>query len=404
MKLDKATLATLTLPPGKSEHKFFDERLPGHGVRLRHPSDRSKWRWITQYDDIGGVTRTVTQGPVTLIEPGAALKRSKDLLASVRLGANPATEKQEARAKARETFGAILSKYLTKMRGDRRPRSFKELERHLMKYAKPLHSRALASIDRRAISGLISTIEEKSGPSAAIHAHGSLSGYFTWLMREGLLDQNPLPYTNKPETRPARDRVLTEAELRTLLAALPDDDYGDIIRLLVYTVARRDEIGGLRWDDINFEKALIEIPAERMKNGRAHQIPLSGPALAILKKRTQGDRDHVFGRGERGFQGWSRRRKDLDDRIAGPRPDWVLHDVRRTGSTVMHEQLGILPHIVERTLAHIGHQSGIAGKYNKADYIVEKRRALERWAEYVDAVVSGVPSKRKSGEIVQLHA
>ena len=56
MKLDKVTLATLTLPPGKSERKFFDERLPGHGVRLRHPSDQSRWKWITQYDDIGGVT------------------------------------------------------------------------------------------------------------------------------------------------------------------------------------------------------------------------------------------------------------------------------------------------------------------------------------------------------------
>lgn len=406
MKLDKVTLATLTLPPGKSERKFFDERLPGHGVRLRHPSDQSRWKWITQYDDIGGVTRTVTHGAVTLIEPGVALKRSKDLLASVRLGGNPATEKQEARAKAKETFGAILPKYLTKMRGDRRPRSYKELERHLMKYAKPLHSRALASIDRRVISGLISDIEEKSGPSAAIHAHGSLSGYFTWLMGEGLLEQNPILYTNKPETRPARDRVLSEAELRALWSALQaDDDYSDIIKLLILTFCRRDEIGGLRWDEINFEKALIEIPAERMKNKKPHQIPLCGLALAILKKRVRGDRDHIFGRSTRGFQGWSWRRKDLDDRIVGPRPDWTLHDLRRTGSTVMHEQLGILPHIVERALAHIGHQSGIAGKYNRADYIAEKRRALEHWAAYVDAVVSGVPSaKRKSGEIVQLHA
>ena len=68
-----------------------------------------------------------------------------------------------------------------------------------------------------------------------------------------------------------------------------------------------------------------------MKNGRPHLIPLCGPALAILKKRVRGGRDHVFGRGARGFQGWSWRRKDLDDRIVGPRPDWVLHDFRRPG-------------------------------------------------------------------------
>jgi integrase len=224
-------------------------------------------------------------------------------------------------------------------------------------------------------------------------------------MGEGLLDTNPILYTNKPETRPARARVLSEAELPALWSALrDDDDYSDIVKLLILTLCRRDEIGGLRWDEIDFGKALVEIPAERMKNDKPHLVPLSKAALAILKRRTQGDRDHVFGVGPRGFQGWSWRRKDLDDRIAGPRPSWTLHDFRRTGSTVLHEQLGVLPHIVERVLAHVGHQSGIAGTYNKADYIVEKRRALEHWAEYVDAVVSGVPSKRKSGEIVQLYA
>ena len=116
-----------------------------------------------------------------------------------------------------------------------------------MKYAEPLHARALTSIDRRDVSSLISDIEENSGPSAAIHAHGSLSGYFGWLMREGPLDQNPILDTNKPEVRPSRDRVLSEPELHALWHALPgNDDYSDIIKLLIYTGARRDEIGGLR--------------------------------------------------------------------------------------------------------------------------------------------------------------
>jgi len=67
----------------------------------------------------------------------------------------------------------------------------------------------------------------------------------------------------------------------------------------------------------------------------------------------------------------------------------VLHDLRRFASTTMHDKLGIQPHIVERLLAHVGHQGGTAGAYNRAAYSAEKRRALERWAEYVDAVVSG---------------
>ena len=105
-------------------------------------------------------------------------------------------------------------------------------------------------------------------------------------MGAGLLEQNPMLYANKPKPLPARDRVLTEDELRTAWAALGDDDYGDIFRLLVYTASRRNEIGGLRWGEVNFADALIEFPAARMKNGKPHVIPLSEPALAILKRRS----------------------------------------------------------------------------------------------------------------------
>jgi integrase len=252
----------------------------------------------------------------------------------------------------------------------------------------------LAAIDRRTISGLIAAIAGSNGPTAATNAHGTLSGYFSWLMREGLLDQNPVLNANKPKPRPGRDRVPTEDELRAVWAAIRDgDDYGDIVKLLILTAARRGEIGDLRWHEIDFDDGLIEIPAARMKNGRPHVIPLSESVLAILAKRQRNGRDHVFGRGRSSFQGWSRSREALDKAIAGPRPDWVLHDLRRLASTVMHDKLGIPPHIVERVLAHVGHQSGVAGTYNRAEYIVEKRRALERWAEWVDGVVTGQPSQ-----------
>src|SRR5262249_2302513 len=163
------------------------------------------------------------------------------------------------------------------------------------------------------------------------------------------------------------------------------------IKLLVLTACRRAEIGDLRWDEIDFDDRLIEIPAARMKNNRPHVIPLSKSALAILRKRQRNGRDHVFGRSQSGFQGWSPARKALDEAIAGERPDWVLHDLRRLASTNMDEKLAVQPHVVERVLAHVGHQSGVRGTYNRAEYIDEKRRALERWAEWVDSVVPGKP-------------
>jgi integrase len=398
MEFTASSIKALTLPPGAKDKTFWDDSLGGFGLRLRSTGSAS---WVVQYD-IGGKTKRITLGTPALLAINAARTKAKDLLASVRLGGDPAAEKREARAKAAETFGAILPRYLAVQRRECRPRSYKEVESRLSRLARPLHSRPLTAIDRRQISSLIGNIAENSGPSAAINVHGSLTGYFSWAVREGLIDENPTIGSNKPAKRPARDRVLSEDELRALWAALGDDDYGDIVRLMILTATRRNEIGDLQWDEIDLDAAKIEIPAARMKNGKPHLIPLSDPALTILRKRQRARQDYVFGRGGvAGFRGWSQRRRALDARIAGARPDWVLHDLRRLASTVMHEKLGVQPHIVERVLAHVGHQSGVAGVYNVAEYIDEKRRALERWAEYIDAVVTG---KSVKAQIVRLRA
>jgi len=390
VKLTTTAAKALVLPPGTKDKTFWDDELGGFGLRLREGGSRN---WVVQYD-LGGKSRRVTLGSTSLLDIGTARAKAKGMLAQVRLGGDPATDKHTRRAQAAETFGALLPRYLIANQGEWRPQSFKQVERRLQKLARPLHPLPLTSINRRTISGLIADIAESNGPTAATNAHGTLSGYFSWLMREGLLDQSPMLHSNKPKPRPGRARVPTEDELRAMWSALTDgDDYSDIVKLVILTACRRSEIGDLRWDEVDLDGALIELPASRMKNGRPHVIPLSEPALAILRRR-QRIGDYVFGRSGRvGFQGWSARRKALDAAIGGSRPDWVLHDFRRLASTVMHDRLGIQPHIVERVLAHVGHQAGVAGAYNKAEYLVERRRALARWADHVLALVEGRESK-----------
>jgi hypothetical protein len=94
--------------------------------------------------------------------------------------------------------------------------------------------------------------------------------------------------------------------------------------------------------------------------------------------------------------GWSNYKVLLDARIAakGAIPEWRLHDLRRTVSTRMHDELGIPPHIVEAVLNHVsGHRAGVAGVYNRAAYAKEKAVALARWAEHLGAIVGGGHSK-----------
>jgi integrase len=142
---------------------------------------------------------------------------------------------------------------------------------------------------------------------------------------------------------------------------------------------------------------MIALPAERTKNGKPHDIPLSDAALAILKARPHFvGRDYVFGTGVNGYLGWSNYKLALDARITakGAIPEWRLHDLRRTVSTKMHDELGIAPHIVEAILNHVsGHRAGVAGTYNRAAYAKQKAEALVRWAEHLAAIVSGERSK-----------
>src|SRR6516225_4395933 len=104
MRLTTATIRALALPPGATDKTYFDDGLPGFGLRLRASGAVS---WVVQYD-FGGKTKKVTRGTPAILDPGAARTKAKDILAAVRLGIDPAADKRQAQERAAETFGALL--------------------------------------------------------------------------------------------------------------------------------------------------------------------------------------------------------------------------------------------------------------------------------------------------------
>jgi integrase len=181
-----------------------------------------------------------------------------------------------------------------------------------------------------------------------------------------LLDANPVTGTAKADEGNSRERILMHEELRKLWRSLGDGSFADILRLLLLTGQRRNEIGALQWSEIDLTRKLIVLPPTRTKNGRQHEVPLSAQALAILKRLPRrNSTDYLFGK-RSGYSDWGRAKQELDQRLRiAP---WRIHDLRRTAATGMGE-LGVQPHHIEAILNHYsGHRAGVAGVYQRAKY------------------------------------
>ena len=288
MRLNLKTIATSVLPEGKSEMIVFDEDLSGFGLRIRAGGKRT---WVYQFK-IGDQNRRVTLGSVAALTPLRARETAGELHAMVRLGRDPAGEKTEGRARAAETVAVTVRTYLDHKRKSLRLRSYDLVERHLMKYCKSLHSLPLAKVDRRAVAARISAVAAECGEVSANRTRASLSAFFAWAMREGLLDSNPVVGTNRQPEK-SRERVLADDELKIIWDALGPDDYSTVVRLLMLTGQRANEIAALRWSEIVGDQ--IVLPPGRTKNGRQHTVPLVATVLAFFDDRPRND-EFVFGR------------------------------------------------------------------------------------------------------------
>jgi integrase len=399
-RLTTTTIKSLALPAGIADKVIFDDDLSGFGLRIRASGARS---WLVQYN-VGKRSRRMTLGSPETVGASEAREEAKRILARVKLGQDPAHDKQTSRQDAAHTIGALIPRFLQRQRERLRPRSYVESVRHLERDLRPFHPLSIAKLDRRTIAAKLVEIADSNGPATANRLRSTLSAFCAWAVKEGLLEANPAALTNKAVENGPRDHLISDTELASIWSALGDDDYSVVVKLLALLCARREEIMGLRWDEIDLANALITLAPERCKGKRAFLIPLSPPALAILAARQAqaGDREFVFGTSQRrGLQNGSIYKKRLDEKIAASgavvRP-WVLHDFRRLVSTSLHERLNTPPHIVESCLGHS--IRGIAGVYNKSSYIDERRRALQRWADLVTAIVTGAAP---AGAVVRLR-
>jgi integrase len=398
MKLTKKNMQAIEadfakkVAKGKTDVIIFDEELNRFGLRLRASGRRS---WIIQYEKWGR-SRRVTLGNAAVLTPEEARHLAVRDLAKVDLGTDVASDRAEEKVKEKRLFKSVVDQYLQAReidlrKGKLRQTTLTEITRYLTKTFKSLHHMPISAIQRADVAAILREKANKRATAAAV-ARSVLTTFFAWAIGEGFCETNPVVGTNRPEANEPRDRVLKDGELARVWSACQDDDYGRIVRLLILTGARRDEIGGMAWSELDTESRTWTLPAERAKNHRSLKLPLPDLAWDIIEAVEQrAFNNHLFGIGKNGFNNWFATKEALHQRsgVKG----WTVHDLRRSAATGMAD-LGIQPHIIEAVLNHVsGHKAGVAGVYNRSAYSREVKIALVRWAEYVANIAGGEERK-----------
>lgn len=391
VNLTTKTVSALTaLPEGKTDHIEWDDELKGFGLRLRLGSGgRVNRTWITQYRR-AGATRRMLLGSAAVLSADAARAAAKKVLAAVTLGHDPQGDRVDRRSKDQTSLRAVIEEYLKAKAVEVRPRTLVEITRYLTgRYFKPLHVVPVDQVTRKDIAARLVVISRESSSITAARARAAVSAFYGWAMQMGLVEANPVIGTIQPKNSEGRSRVLSDAELAAVWGACRDDDYGRIVRLLILSGCRRQEVGGMRWSEFDTGRGTWLIPAARAKNEHEHELPLPRAAWDIIEGVPQlASRDQLFGaRAERGFSAWCDGKQELNRRLGTSVAPFVLHDIRRSVATGM-ANIGIQPHIIEAVLNHqSGHKRGVAGIYNRSSYQREMKAALALWADHVRSLV-----------------
>lgn len=355
--------------------------------------------WAVRYRSAGR-TRKHTIGAYPGINLSSARELARLALVAVASGRDPGAEKAEARRSGevalraeRDRFDRAVDSYIERYaKANTKTETWRESQRLLIKnVVPPWRARRVQDIVKRDIIELLDTIVDRGSPVAANRVLAVLRRMFGWFVERGVIAVNPCAGVKAPTAEKSRDRVLTDDELRALWLACDSlsEPFGSLVRLLMITGQRRDEVGQMTWTELDLDAKLWTIPKERAKNSQAHDVPLSDQAIAVLARiqRIAGDRQLVFTtNGETPVSGFSKAKLRLDKTMSGA-PPWVLHDLRRTMASGM-ARLGINLPVIEKVLNHnSGSFGGIVGVYQRHTFADEKRAALELWAQHIHKAV-----------------
>lgn len=384
--------AVNALQPGGGNHFIWDTDLKGFGAKITPAGSIS---YIIQYR-MGGRearTRRYTIGahgsPWT---PTTARLEAERLLILVAQGVDPVdADKQRRREAVDLAFDNYADHFARSCKGAGWARL---VERVIRLHLKPvLRKKALPAIIR---SDIVSVLDRMPNDQIANRRNvfAVMRRLFRWAVSRGDIERSPMEGMETPPPVKPRERWLSDEELKLIWHASHKCHrcFGPIVRLLITTGQRREEVSGMRWEEIDRGELLWTLPGTRAKNGEPNRIPLNVLAIAELDRLAGGEKWPMKGRvfataSGAGFTGYAKGKLKLDQLIADERDDpltcWRLHDLRRTVATNF-QMLGVRFEVTEAVLNHVGgSRAGVAGVYQRHDWKDEKRKALDDWNDHL---------------------
>jgi integrase len=388
-KLSEKAIAALSIPPGKREAWLSDAEVAGLRVRAMAGQKTFYACWTDRASGERRRERLGTWGALTLEK---AREAARAILGDVAKNVDPAAVRQErrkaaeaAKAEAALTLAALVDDWAALHLAHRRPRYRAEAVRAL-RHAFADHLRKPAA--RLTKAEVVAVLDGLSKDGHAAMAGRTLAygrACYTWAVKRGRLPGNPFVGVPVAAGVVARERVLTTEEVGRIWIAATGTaaPFGPLFRVLLLTLARREEVAGMRWSELSDDLSTWTIPGARMKRGAAHVVALPGPAREALSAVTRiKDQDLVFSTtGRTPVSGFTKAKAALDK--AAKVTGWRLHDIRRSGVSTL-AAMGFNPVVADLLLAHRpATLSSVARVYQRHDYAAEREAALKAWAEHV---------------------
>ena len=391
----------LTLPqiknakPREAAYKVAD----GQGLTLLVQPDGGKfWRFRYRF---AGKEQMLSFGEWPHVSLAEARQRRDEARAELRAGKNPAALRRQAKAQAQvaaaNTFRAVAEEWIDMHRATWRPSHVTRVESQLARDVLPaLGDRPISDITPAEVLAVAKRVEARDALDVAKRCLQRMTAIFALGVRSLRCTSNPareltgVIRSRKVTHRPALtlDQVPDYLERLEKLGAGPETK--GALEIILFTATRSGEVRGMRWDEIDEKAALWRIPAERMKMGSDHLVPLSRQAMAVLERMRP-----ISGSSELVFPSSMKPKEPMTAnallaalrRMGYETGQITAHGFRATFSTTMNE-LGHNPDVIERILAHVPRDK-IRAAYHRAQYLEERRSVLQEWADLIDSKKAG---------------